>query len=336
MPVPSGEPCVTACPVCLVTGPHDPYMVREMMFGSRETFQYLCCRACGTLRIAIVPGDLGRHYPERYHYGRLPDDVVPGSALTRWLVGLVVTPDFTGRGRRLARLARRLVVPPPGYRRWKGSLLRWGVRSLAGGVLDVGPGPAPDRLVVLHALGFRNLLGIDPFIAADLTVHGVRVRKQRIEEVSGRFDLVMFHHSFEHLPDPPASLRAAVALLRPGGRIVIRLPVMGSALWDRFGVDWWELDAPRHLFLFSRAGLLGLAESEGLRLVKVTEETSAKEFVGSEQYRRNLSMFEPGSWFVDPAASGFRSDEHAAFAEDARRANEAARAGRACFLFTKI
>jgi SAM-dependent methyltransferase len=287
------------------------------------------------MRIGTVPDDLARHYPGRYHYGRLPDDVVPGGILHRMLVRLVVAPDFTGRGRRVAMVASRLVTPPPGYRRWRGSLLRWGVRSFGGGILDIGPGTAPDRLVVLRALGFRHLLGIDPFIPDDLTVQGVHVRRQRIEAVRGRFDLVMFHHSFEHVPDPRATLAAAVERLRPGGRIVIRLPVMGSALWDRYGVDWWELDPPRHLFLFTPWSLERLAADLGLRLESVVQETTAKEFIGSEQYRRDLAMFEAGSWFVDPASSAFSTAELAAFDEDARRANEAGRAGRACFLFSR-
>ncbi len=220
------------------------FLVREMMFGTRETFPYVRCSSCGTLRIEAIPVDLGHHYPPQYHYGKLADDVVPGGRLARQLVRLAVAPDLTGRGSAVARLVRHIAPVPAGYARWRASLQRWAVRSFDGGVLDVGTGRAPDRLVVLRALGFTNLLGIDPFIEKDLVVHGVPVRKARLEDVTGSFDLVWFHHSLEHVPDPRATLTAAVAVLAPGGRIVVRIPVMESVLWDRYGTCWWELDAP--------------------------------------------------------------------------------------------
>ena len=204
---------------------------------------------------------------------------------------------------------------------------------MRGAVLDVGCGSVPNRLIALRALGPRRVLGIDLFIERDVVVAGVPLRKARIEDIDDRFDLVWFHHSLEHVPDPRRALGAAARMLRPGGRVVVRTPVMGMALWQRYGTDWWELDAPRHLFVFSAAGLERIARDAGLELEEVTQETGAKEFIGSEQYRRDVAMFEPGSWFVDPAASSIAAPELAAFGEDANRANRDREAGRACFRF---
>ncbi|HEY0442743.1 MAG TPA: methyltransferase domain-containing protein, partial [Candidatus Limnocylindrales bacterium] len=188
--------------MCRSTTAAASVQLREMMFGTRESFGYTICGSCGTIGIDDVPTDLGRHYPARYHYERLPEDMLPGGALHRALVGLAVRPHFSGTGHLAARVARRLVVPPAGFRRWRGSFQRWGVRSLRGGVLDVGCGPIPNRLIALRALGFTNLLGVDPFIEHDVVVEGVAVRKQRIEDIDGRFDVVWFHHSLEHVVDP--------------------------------------------------------------------------------------------------------------------------------------
>ena len=323
------------CPICRQAADHDRYVAREMMFGTREAFPYLRCGACGTLRIEAVPSDLGRHYPPAYHYSRLPEDMVPGSRIDRSLVRLAVTPDVTGHGRTVARLARRVAPVPPGYRRWRTTIRRWGVRSFDGGVLDVGAGTEPARLVVLRALGFRNLLGIDPFVEHDVEVAGVRVRKARLDEVRGPFDLVMFHHSLEHVPDPQEALAAAVRLLRPRGRVLVRLPVMGSALWDRYGVNWWELDAPRHLYLLTPAALVSIAAAVGLRLVESAGETTAKEFIGSAQYERDLAMFEAGSWFVDPDRCALAAQTIRGFEAAATRANDEGRAGRRRFLFER-
>lgn len=330
----ASAPSETAtCPICSTTGLHRRVRLREMMFGTREQFDYLLCDGCGTIRIAEIPGDLDRHYPARYHYERLAEDMLPGSDLQRGLIGIGVRPDFTGTGRWAARVARRIVPPPAGYRRWRKSFVRWGVRSFDGGVLDVGCGPIPNRLIALRALGFDRLLGIDPYIDHDGVVEGVPVRRIGIERVHTRFDLIWFHHSLEHVPDPAAALRAAARLLRPGGRVVVRTPVIGTALWQRYGTDWWELDAPRHLVVLSAPALEGMAAAAGLELEETVQETHPKEFIGSEQYRRNLAMFEPGSWFVDESNSWVTAADLARFSDEARRANEAGQAGRACFRF---
>jgi SAM-dependent methyltransferase len=321
------------CPICATTGAHRRVRLREMMFGTREAFDYLLCDGCGTIRIAEVPLDLGRHYPSRYHYERLDQDMLPGPDLQRRFVGIGVRPDFTGSGWWAARVARRLVPPPAGYRRWRASFVRWGVRSFDGGVLDVGCGAIPNRLVALRALGFSRLLGIDPFIEHDTSVEGVPVRKMGIERLHTRFDLIWFHHSLERVPDPPAALHAAARLLRPGGRVVVRTPVIGTALWERYGTDWWELDPPRHLFVFSAPALEAMAVAAGLELEETVQETHPKEFIGSEQYRRDLAMFEPDSWFEDQAGSWVGDADLVRFADDARRANETGQAGRACFRF---
>jgi len=325
-----------ACPICGIVGPHDAYRLREMMFGLREEFDYLLCRACGTLRIATVPADLGRHYPPRYHYGTLPRDLLPDP---RWkrrvLTRLLVAPRVLQRGERGARWAARKISPPKGLAEWLPVFATWGLRSFDGGVLDVGCGPIPGRLVALRAVGFTHLLGLEPFMHGDREVHGVRVRRSRIDEVRGRFDVVMFHHSLEHVPDPATDLATAARLLRRGGHLVVRTPVMGTDLWRRFGPHWWELDPPRHLFVFSRPGLEAIATRAGLELEAVVQETGYSEYIGSTQYERNIGMYEEGSWFVDRASSTISEEEVARFRELAAAANRDSEAGRALLRFRR-
>src|SRR5205814_7191736 len=54
------------CRVCGASAEFDRYEVREMNFGSRETFSYLKCAQCESLQMDEVPGDLKRHYPPDY------------------------------------------------------------------------------------------------------------------------------------------------------------------------------------------------------------------------------------------------------------------------------
>src|SRR6185503_2630804 len=95
-------------------------------------------------------------------------------------------------------------------------------------ILDVGCG-AGGLLLKLQREGFRSLLGADPFIQADIDYgNGVRVLKRTADNVDGQFDFVMLHHSFEHMPDPAASLRILAHKLAPKGTLLIRVPVADS------------------------------------------------------------------------------------------------------------
>jgi 2-polyprenyl-3-methyl-5-hydroxy-6-metoxy-1,4-benzoquinol methylase len=79
--------------------------------------------------------------------------------------------------------------------------------SAAREFLDVGCGGGAllDRLA---RVGFNKLSGADPFIAADAeTPLGVPLMKRYLSEVTGEFDLIMFNHSLEHVPDPVATLK---------------------------------------------------------------------------------------------------------------------------------
>ncbi|MFM8801659.1 MAG: hypothetical protein ACKOEE_14080, partial [Tagaea sp.] len=58
--------------------------------------------------------------------------------------------------------------------------------------------------------GFANAEGIDAHLAADVTLDGKRIaRRATLDAIDGRYRLVTFHHSFEHLPDQHAAMRDA-------------------------------------------------------------------------------------------------------------------------------
>ncbi len=58
----------------------------------------------------------------------------------------------------------------------------------------------------------------------------------------------MFHHSFEHLPNPVKVFENLVKILNPGGDVLIRVPVTDGQVWKDEREVWFQLDAPRHLF----------------------------------------------------------------------------------------
>jgi hypothetical protein len=135
----------------------------------------------------------------------------------------------------------------------------------------------------MHLYGFQHLAGADPFVPADNEVApGVPVWKKFHAELEGRYDWIMLHHSFEHMPDPQAVLHSCRRLLTERGRVLVRMPIMGKAAWRKYGTNWMAIDAPRHLVVYTTQGFATLASLEGFRVDQTFYESTDFQFWASE------------------------------------------------------
>jgi len=150
-------------------------------------------------------------------------------------------------------------------------------------------------LLRLHDLGFENVGGIDPFISREIHyANGVKVRKCFLEDLKKEaWDVVMFHHSLEHMPDPGATLRTVGELLPAKGQCLVRLPVVACA-WEWYRGSWVGLDPPRHFWLPTEKGMKILAQSVGLKVTEVEYDSTGIQFWGSELYSSNHAYAEVG------------------------------------------
>lgn len=300
---------------CRVCGEGDDlagYEFREMMFGTRERFRYFQCGRCGCLQMAEFPADVSGHYPADYYAHRREERAARG--LRSAFRAVRNRYAITGRGLLGRALDRLLPYPGGPVRRW---LARGGAAGPDSRILDVGCGSG-ELIRDMAAAGYRNVLGADPYVEADLRFpDGVRVLKRSVHEVEGEFDLVMFHHALEHIPDQVGTLRAAARLLAPGGTCLVRIPVASSFAWEHYRGDWVQIDAPRHFFLHSVESLRRVAEAAGLALAAVEHDSTELQFVGSELYRRDVPLAEGEAAFSRGEVRRFR-----------RRAEELNRAGR--------
>lgn len=304
-----------------------------MLFGTRERFPYLRCGSCGLLWIEQVPEDLARHYPPQY-YGAAPP---PADPLPGWLARRADRARnqaaLFNSGRFMARALRAWAPPASAGLRSSVPIVRHaGLRSFDDPILDVGCGRVPGYLLRLQRLGFRNLLGVDPFLEGDSEYEGIVLRRRSIHDIDGAFRLVTLHHSFEHVADPRETLRSASRLLLDDGLLLVRTPVIGTWFWETFGTSWWELDPPRHLFVFSQASLERLAGDVGLSLVDVVWDSTFQEIIASEQIRRDIAWREPRSWNEQPPGI-FDKQFEADARTQVRQLNAEGRAGRAGFYF---
>ena len=159
--------------------------------------------------------------------------------------------------------------------------------------------------------------------------NGVKIRKCGLDDLTGeKFDVVMFHHSLEHVADPKGTLQTAPRLLAPRGKCLVRLPVVAYA-WEKYGTNWVELDPPRHMWVPTQIAMRVLAESAGLKVERVEYDSTEFQFWGSELCRRDVPLRDVG-----PRNLGrfFHKAEIARFREGAAELNRGGRRDAAVFL----
>lgn len=309
------------CRVCSAVGPHRQLLLTETMFETWEAFRYVECSACGCIQIVDIPADLGRYYPRDY-YSLAP---AKHSGLQKRLKSAALrhvggTPSLLGA---LAYALRLRPVDVP----W----MEAAAVTTRSRILDVGCGSG-GRLVDLSRAGYRNLLGVDLFLESELTFEsGLRIRKAELGQIDGTFDLIMLHHSLEHMPDPGGAISAASRLLAPDGVILVRVPVAGKWAWRHYGTDWVQLDPPRHLYTFSEKGIAILASGAGLRVDKVLYDSEPFQFEGSE---RILRLRAQRSKSAPPAATATGMSK-AQMKRRARELNRARDGDQACFFLVR-
>lgn len=278
-----------SCIACLAEGPHGAIEVPgDAAPVDRDHFTYFACNDCGTLQIERVPADISRYYGGTYYSFR--EQTGTGGA-KQALIAARNAYAATGRG----LLGRAL------YAAWPYPQLAI-IRPMMDGtigrkrdanvrILDVGCG-AGHLLKDLRLGGFTDLTGIDPYLAQPVDEPGFRLIRQEIASLTEHFDIITFNHSLEHVLDPCATLRSARGLLAPGGIISVRVPLVDSEAWRIYGGEWGQLDAPRHISLFTRTGMDLLATRAGLAVVGREDDSTENQFVLSELRLKGIRFHE--------------------------------------------
>lgn len=297
-----------------------------MMYGSREKFEYFQCSNCGCLQIENIPADIARYYPSGY-YSYSGDRA--DSLLKRKLINLrdafaVFDVGVVGGLLHNFRSNDRLRA-----------LARLSLKSDQR-LLDVGCGSG-TLLRSLQAIGFKNLLGVDPFIIEDMDYgNGLRIEKKELVNARGVWDVVMFHHSFEHILNQLETLQNVGNILDGNGTCLIRIPTVSSFAWRHYGVNWVQLDAPRHFFLHSVQSMAILANRAGFYIEQVVFDSDDFQFWGSELYAKDIPLVDPGTRKPISKATVFSRGELRKYSVEAGRLNDAQDGDQAVFYLKKI
>jgi SAM-dependent methyltransferase len=313
----------TSCRICGNAIGNRVHRAREMQFGTGEAFDYVECAECGCVQIAEIPADLQRFYTSLYPPHATPERR-PAGPLARarkaWLERIYGRPGRRGG----------LPFLVPSYHEW----LRDTGAGLDSSIVDVGAGSG-RLLRKMQADGFRNLTGVDPYLPEPVEEPGLRLVRGHLGDLPGVYDLVMLHHSLEHIPDQAGTLREVARLVGERGTALVRIPVADSWAWRHYGVDWVQLDAPRHLYLHTQRSLAHLARGAGMRIVQVLHDSGGMQFWGSELYRRGLPLVDPESGRMRRSEEEFGRKRKLAYRAQARRLNAAGQGDQACFYMVR-
>jgi SAM-dependent methyltransferase len=299
-----------------------PLRVKEMMYGMPNSFEYGLCQDCQCLQILEIPNNLSDFYPKNYYSY---SEKVKKRPFKNWQ----------------RAIKRQLILNHPPFLSFLFSSLKksyslfWMYRKMGvkknDAFLDVGAGSGAHVLELRSA----NILsmGIDPFIEKDIVLNeSVIVKKAHLKDLHQQFDVISFHHSFEHIAEQLETLVQAKALLKPNGKILIRIPTTSSWAFTEYQENWCQLDAPRHLYLHSHASIELLATQVNLEVLDLWCDSSEMQFIASEQYLKGITLLDPKSYAVNKKASPWTKEQVKAFQDKAKVANAALKGDQICVL----
>lgn len=314
------------CKICGNTENNTTYQAKEMMLGYRDTHEYVQCSVCGCLQLKTIPDNLLDYYPSDYYSY---SDVGFPTGLKKFILAQRDYHAVTGKGSLLGKILAKYrpetklaTLQPIGINR-------------DSRILDVGCG-AGHLLYALKDAGFQHLLGIDPFNEKRIEYkNGLVIAQQTLEQTEGQWDVIMMHHSFEHISEQQQTLQAAAERLTDNGCCLIRVPTVSSWAWQHYGVNWVQLDAPRHLYLHSVKSMRLLAKQCGLQVKNIVYDSFAFQFWGSEQYEQDIALHDKKSYAVSPDNSSFSLAQIETYTKQANLLNKKKQGDQAAFYLQK-
>ncbi len=262
-----------------------------MMLKTEEVFQYLKCEKCHTLSLLEVPQDMAQYYPK--HYYSYNGSIPKNSTLEplKYLLRCSAMRGRLGCGNIVDTLVSKL--KQTAYIWLKNDMI-----DVESHILDVGCGNG-FLLKDMQKYGFKHLIGIDLYAKEEIYEKNLHILKKDITILDkNQYDLIMYHHSFEHIINPHQELNLLYNKLKDGGTLLIRIPLCDSYAFRKYQEYWVQLDAPRHIFLHTIKSMHLLAKRHHFRIDDIVYDSTSFQFTGSECYLQNLSMGEYSKIFT--------------------------------------
>lgn len=272
------------CQICGNSNGNITYDVRERQLNSGEVFHYLCCSRCGTLQLCEQIENIGSYYPTNYPAFRTREK--RNGSQREYLIRKIILWSICYLPMPFMLQQKILESELKPFYSLLGTKLK---KDSA--ILDVGCGSG-NWLRSLREEGFSNLTGVDLFTAPPKDrKNWTFVKGEIYSKELRKYNCITMHHSFEHMAEPLKVMKRLAELLTDDGIAIVRIPVMDSLAWELYGTDWYQIDAPRHFFLYSAKAMRHLCKEAGLRVVKIRYDSEPEQFFASEMYQKtDLSL----------------------------------------------
>lgn len=271
------------CKICGNSAGNTPYSFSDYHLGNGRKFAYFQCAQCGCLQKENLDEDTSQYYPNNY-YSFSDDDHTKISSKVKWAIRGVRNSYYrTGKGIMGALIHRALPCDSIAMIHKINSPQDWKI-------LDAGCGSDALMLQYLSSKGYNNLTGVDPFICSDTQRGNAHIFKKSIFDVTEKFDLITFNHSFEHMREQKETLVHCRQILNDSGLLVLRLPTVSSSSWENDKELWPNLDAPRHLFLHSVNSISILLNNSGFNVNSLYFDSTSFQFWGKKLYQLNIPL----------------------------------------------
>ena len=277
------------CPICQTPTFRPLFEARDLQHGLGGGFTVVQCSTCELVSYEPLPDEttLAGFYPADYYahgdpeavadppagsFRRLVDDLHLGIRRNPFLA-VMLSPLLWYK--EVYSYARYLRPIPRDNRPAGAPVPHPPVPHSRGRLLDVGCGDG-GFLLKARRMGFE-CHGLEPGGrgAPGLERAGIPVATCPLDRFEGHdnaFDVITLNHVFEHLLDPVGALRKIQTLLAPGGRVLIRMPRTDHFLFRRCHLHWFQLDIPRHVYLYDASNFNALAENCGFVIDSVRSE----------------------------------------------------------------
>ena len=302
------------CAICGNEQNNKPYILKEMMFGYKDEFKYFECGDCACFQIDKIPENMDKYYPHDYYSFNQGTE----KPLKRSYFKQLQYDHLSGHKPSTLGAIASFKYNPKIYHWFK----NMGVENKAMKILDIGCGNG-TLLKQLYQVGFTDLTGVDPYVEKDVIYNqNLKIQKTTIFEINEQFDIIMTHHSLEHMDRQMDVINRIHQLLRPGGKLLIRIPVMSERLFQKYGINLVSLDPPRHFFIHSIKSIKMLLSNAGFAIKKIVYDTELFDIISSEQYLRDISLHNSRSYIVNKKNSVFSKREINQFKKFSQELNE--------------
>lgn len=291
-----------------------------MIYSLNEHFGYLECSNCGCLQLIDIPDDMGRYYPsDKYHQINKNPNIISQffikkrdeyALFSNSSIGKIIYQMYPNL---YFEIIGKMELPTDSK------------------IIDVGCGNG-EILLSLKRAGFTNLVGIDPYIKKTNHMKDIKILIENLNNLSDeKFDLILFRHSFEHINEQLATLIKVKNLLSKKGCCLISMPIKTEYIWNKYGINWIQIDAPRHFHIHTIKSFRLLLNKVKLNLHDVAFNSTALQFWGSEQNMKNIPLKSPNSFDINPKNSIFTKKTMKIFENESKFLNKNSMGDQAIF-----